>query len=146
MVAESCKHQSELDELVNTAGLQNVQPFDPHLARILITELLWGKGYLKPENARAIRIILELENDLRQALDSMNSQEENDSVHQVSGRLIHFVLFCIFSSFKTWSLSRARDFTRRSTTVHPLPFAPCSFLVLQCSPFRLLHILPQFIS
>ena len=95
MVAESCKHQSELDELVNTAGLQNVQPFDPHLARILITELLWGKGYLKPENARAIRIILELENDLRQALDSMNSQEENDSVHQVSGRLIHSVLFCI---------------------------------------------------
>ena len=105
MVAESCKHQIELDELVNnTAGLQNVQPFDPHLARILITELLWGKGYLKPENARAIRIILELENDLRQALDSMTSQEENDSVHQVSGRLIQSVLFCIFS-IKKWSLS-----------------------------------------
>ncbi|XP_046437723.1 28S rRNA (cytosine-C(5))-methyltransferase-like [Daphnia pulex] len=85
LVAESCKHQIELDELVNnTAGLQNVQPFDPHLARILITELLWGKGYLKPENARAIRIILELENDLRQALDGMNSQEDKDSIHQIS--------------------------------------------------------------
>ncbi|XP_032780727.1 28S rRNA (cytosine-C(5))-methyltransferase [Daphnia magna] len=85
LVAESCKHQSALDELINnTAGFQNVKPFDPHLARILITELIWGKGYLKPINARAIRIILELESDLRQALDSLNSQEENDSVQQIS--------------------------------------------------------------
>ncbi|KAI9555146.1 hypothetical protein GHT06_017661 [Daphnia sinensis] len=85
LVAESCKHQSALDELINnTAAFQNVKPFDPHLARILITELIWGKGYLKPINARAIRIILELESDLRQALDSLNSQEENDSMQQIS--------------------------------------------------------------
>lgn len=134
MVAESCKHQSALDELINnTAGFQNVKPFDPHLARILITELIWGKGYLKPINARAIRIILELESDLRQALDSLNSQEENDSVQQISGRLTKS-LFCIFSH-EIWSLTQTKDFTRRTTTIHLLPYAPCSSSVLQCFPY-----------
>lgn len=132
MVAESCKHQSALDELINnTAGFKNVQPFDPHLARILITELIWGKGYLKPENARAIRIILELESDLRQALENPNSQEENESVHQISGRLTKF-LFCIFS-FEIWSLTQTKDLTRRS--LHLLPYAPCSSSALQCFPY-----------
>lgn len=59
-----------------------------------MTELLWGKGYLKPENARAIRIILELESELRCALENMKSQPE--TVHPVSGRLINFFL-SIFS-------------------------------------------------
>ncbi len=106
-MAESSKHQNELDELINnTPGLQNVQPFDPHLARILITELIWGKGYLKPENARAIRIILELESEFRNALESMKLQPESESFPQISGRLI--ILSFVFSVVKNGAQAKQR--------------------------------------
>ena len=144
MVAESSKHQNELDELIkNTKGFQNVQHFDPHLTRILITELIWGKGYLKPENARAIRIILELENELRSALDSIKLQPENESFPQITGRLITFSF--VFSVVKKWSQSQAKDFTKRSLTIHHQPSALCSSLVWPCSLFQLPLTLPQFV-
>lgn len=93
-MAESCKHQNELDTLIKkVTESENVHPIDPYLARILITELLWGKGYLKPEHARAIRIILELESDLRSTLASM--QFHPDNISPISGRLIN-----IFFSFQ----------------------------------------------
>jgi len=69
LLAECLKHQALIEDLINSSGLRDEQPVvDPHLARILITELLWGKGYLKPENARPIKTILNFESNLRDAL------------------------------------------------------------------------------
>jgi len=59
-----------IEELISSSGLREQQPAaDPYLSRILVTELLWGKGYLKPENARAIKTILNVESNLRDALN-----------------------------------------------------------------------------
>ena len=66
-----------MEGLIGETNLGERQPaVDLHLAKVLITELLWGKQTLKPENARAIKIILELEADLRHRLDESTQAEE----------------------------------------------------------------------
>jgi len=82
-----------IEELISSSGLLEQQPIvDPHLSRILVTELLFGKGYLKPENARPIRTILNLETNLRDALKKTDCH-----VDDVQGRSpdSYFFLFTI---------------------------------------------------
>lgn len=71
-----------------TRGLNENPPIvEHHLAKIFLTELLWGKGYLKPENAQPIRKILELESDIRKHFTRVNSQQDNGTEEPVTGRL-----------------------------------------------------------
>lgn len=92
LVAESCKHQDTLERLIeSTEGLKSV---DRHLAKVLITELLWGKGYLKPQNARAIQTILGLENLLRQTLQGVSTSHPVTSVH-IQGMKTNLSLFSL---------------------------------------------------
>ena len=52
LCAETCKNQTAIDEFIrNNDGLNADPPtVDKYLAKVLITELVFGKGYLKPEN------------------------------------------------------------------------------------------------
>lgn len=77
LVAESCKHKAVLDKLFSTVpGLKGNSYEAEFVTRVLVTELLWGKGYLKPENAKAIRSVLQLEQDLRRAVQSPGPSED----------------------------------------------------------------------
>ena len=91
-----------IEELISSSGLSEQQPAtDAHLTRILITELLWGKGYLKPENARPIKAILNLESNLRDAL----KKKDYNPVDEIQGRscYIHFSFIICSSHLKSWS-------------------------------------------
>lgn len=96
LVAESCKHRKVLEELLKiTPGLSEEPPLvDSNLAKIFITELLWGKGYLKPDNAQPIKKILDLEKDIRKHFNRLNSQQDSGTEDPITGRLPlnHFLL------------------------------------------------------
>jgi len=93
-VAESVKHQHALEELVNKTKLNQVQPpIDVHLAKILITELLWGKGYLKPDQARPIKLILSYASDLKKYLNEKTSIDESCPLQGVY--LISLFIFAV---------------------------------------------------
>jgi len=137
LCAEACKHQNALDEFIrNTAGLNADPPtVDPHLAKVLITELVFGKGYLKPENARAIRIILELESQLKNSLLGLQSNSADESKHPPGRRqkLIFFFLFFMYIySAKSW-LREIKSNGKPTQIKHLLSSAPYSCLVLPCS-------------
>lgn len=86
LVAECCKHREVLERLVNeTAGLLD-GGIDPHLAKVLVTELVWGKGYLKPEGAKAIRTVLALEGQLKRSLETMTSTTADPDAVQFKGK------------------------------------------------------------
>ena len=94
LLAESLKHQHTIEELITSSGLKDHQPIiDPYLSKILIAELLWGKGYLRPENARPIRAILNIENCLRNALKGIDS----NPIDEIEGRNLFFFLLLLCS-------------------------------------------------
>jgi len=102
LLAECLKRQPLIEELISSSGLREQQPTaDPYLSRILVTELLWGKGYLKPENARAIKTILNVESNLRDALN----KKDYSPVDEIQGRCyyIHFSFTICSSRLKSWS-------------------------------------------
>ncbi len=72
-MAETCKHRDVLEQLLAGSSELSDSGLDPHLCKILITELIWGRGYLKPENARAIHTILGIESQLRTSLKGLMS-------------------------------------------------------------------------
>ena len=78
LVAECCKHRQILERLVNeTIGLLD-SGVDLMLLKVLVTELLFGKKYLKPEGAKAIRVVLERESELRRSLETLTKDSASD--------------------------------------------------------------------
>ena len=134
LCAETCKNQTAIDEFIrNNDGLNADPPtVDKYLAKVLITELVFGKGYLKPENARAIRIILELESQLRNSLLGMKSNSTDESKHPPgrNKKLIFFFLYIY--SVKSWlrEIKSKRDSIGKIKAAHHLSSALYFFLVL----------------
>ncbi|CAM6054857.1 unnamed protein product [Sphagnum tenellum] len=68
LVMECVNHSAEIDAvLARTAILADQPRLQRHLAEILVTELLWGKGTL-PGESRPVLTVLEYEQQLRAAL------------------------------------------------------------------------------
>ena len=72
-------------------------PIDHHLAKVLITELLWGKGVLKPDNARPIKLVLNSSSVLKHYLQEKDASSDN-KLTAVKGRLCNLLFFFICSS------------------------------------------------
>lgn len=69
LASMTIKHWKQLDLLIwKTQILVQNPDLDPWLARVFITELLWGKHNLKT-NARDIETVKSYEEDLREALE-----------------------------------------------------------------------------
>ncbi|XP_001605827.2 probable 28S rRNA (cytosine-C(5))-methyltransferase [Nasonia vitripennis] len=68
LVSETLHHCKELQSIIDQTEILIENPrFDPWLARVLITELLWGKKVLKSE-AKPILTVLNYKEKLQQAL------------------------------------------------------------------------------
>lgn len=67
-MSETLHHCKELQSIIDQTEILIENPrFDPWLARVLITELLWGKKDLKSE-AKPILTVLNYKEKLQQAL------------------------------------------------------------------------------
>jgi hypothetical protein len=79
--------------------LDNHQPpIDHHLAKVLITELLWGKGVLKPDNARPIKLVLNSSTVLKHYLQEKDAISDN-KLTAVKGRLCNLLFFLYLQPF-----------------------------------------------
>ncbi|XP_011300934.1 probable 28S rRNA (cytosine-C(5))-methyltransferase [Fopius arisanus] len=78
-LATTTLHNSgKLNEIIRKTQLLFKEPrFDPWLARVLITELIWGKGVLKNES-KPIQTILTYENEIRQHLQSSTPESASE--------------------------------------------------------------------
>ncbi|XP_034936959.1 probable 28S rRNA (cytosine-C(5))-methyltransferase [Chelonus insularis] len=78
LTAITLQHASQLEEIIrNTQILSKESRLDPWLARILISELFWGKQSLK-SNAKPVLTIQNYESLLREELNKIN-QTSSDS-------------------------------------------------------------------
>ncbi|KAK0175277.1 hypothetical protein PV327_009038 [Microctonus hyperodae] len=79
LATTTLQHATELNEIVRKTNLFFKEPrFDPWLARVLISELFWGKRSLKA-NAIPIQIVLKYENELREELKKIDETTRNSS-------------------------------------------------------------------
>lgn len=75
LTLNTLRKSDQLNQLINkTQILLNEPRFDPWLARILITELIWGKQRLISD-AKPIEIVLYYERRLRNALKNINASD-----------------------------------------------------------------------
>lgn len=75
LTLNTLQKSDQLNQLINeTQILLNEPRFDPWLARILITELIWGKQRLTG-NAKPIETVLNYEGRLRNALKNINASD-----------------------------------------------------------------------
>ncbi|XP_046830934.1 28S rRNA (cytosine-C(5))-methyltransferase [Vespa crabro] len=75
LTLNTLQKSDQLNQLINeTRILLNEPRFDPWLARILITELIWGKQRLTG-NAKPIETVLNYESRLRDALKNINASD-----------------------------------------------------------------------
>lgn len=96
------KHENTLERLIERTGLKELQPpVDSHLLKVLVTELLWGKGYLKPENARAIKIVLNVKQELESFSKDADSGGIDNGGSEISGKEIdsYYTFFFSFLAF-----------------------------------------------
>lgn len=75
LTLNTLQKSDQLNQLINeTKILLNEPRFDPWLARILITELIWGKQRLTG-NAKPVETVLNYESRLRDALKNINASD-----------------------------------------------------------------------
>lgn len=71
MCVKTLQKEGQIDSLINKTNLLINEPrFDAWLAKILITELLWGKNALKTD-CKPIKTILAYEQKLREELNNI---------------------------------------------------------------------------
>lgn len=99
LVAETCKHRDVLEQLLAGSSELSASGIDPHLSKILITELIWGRGYLKPENARAIHTILGIESQLRSSLKGLQSSHPEQPL-EFQGMILDLFIICLSLSLQ----------------------------------------------
>ncbi|XP_012146450.1 nop2/Sun-like domain containing protein 5 isoform X2 [Megachile rotundata] len=79
------RKSEQLNTILSKTGLLTNEPrLDPWLAKVLITELLWGKKALKTE-CKPAQIILSYETKLKEELSAIKTTDEHetpDSVHK----------------------------------------------------------------
>ena len=66
LASEAARNQVLLTHLFSLTGLiENEHPLDPNLAKVLATELLWGKGLSKAGNSKPVVTLREYEHKLK---------------------------------------------------------------------------------
>ena len=86
-MSETLQHCKELQSIIDKTEILIENPrFDPWLARVLITELLWGKKDLKSE-AKPVQTVLSYREKLQQAL-MQNSDAAVDPCDKIKGKFI----------------------------------------------------------
>lgn len=80
--------------LRKTHILLNEPRLDPWLARVLITELLWGKKTLSSK-AKPIQTILSYENKLREEVQNINNIEIHALRQNIGNNIIQFTSKCM---------------------------------------------------
>lgn len=89
MCVKTLQKEGQIDNLINKTNLLMNEPrFDAWLAKILITELLWGKNALKTD-CKPIKIILAYEQKLREELnnigvDAFPTSSETGKIYYIS--------------------------------------------------------------
>lgn len=93
-MSETLHHCKELQSIIDQTNILVENPrFDPWLARVLITELLWGKKVLKSE-AKPVVTVLNYKEKLQQAL-VQNLDAAVDPCDKKKGNCFKYVyLFC----------------------------------------------------
>lgn len=90
MALSVIKHSEHLDFLIRkTRILIENQRLDPWLARVLITELLWGKQKLPP-GCKPVETVLGYEKQLRAEANSVLNDE--DLSNEKQGNFLSFYL------------------------------------------------------
>ncbi len=78
LLSESVRRSRSLDGILGGAGILEREPgLDESLARILVTELLYGKGSL-PGASRPVRTVASYEGRLREAAEAAAEEDDQD--------------------------------------------------------------------
>lgn len=85
LATTTLQHEADLKDLIRkTQLLLNEPRLDPWLARVLITELIWGKQSIKGD-AKPLQTILNYENQLRDILKTINPQQNEEPIFKKKG-------------------------------------------------------------
>lgn len=96
LVSETLHHSKELESIIDKTKILIENPrFDPWLARVLITELLWGKKDFKSE-AKPILTVLSYKEKLQQTI-LQNPNADVDPCGNKKGKLKAFNILFSFS-------------------------------------------------
>ena len=95
MVSETLRHSKELQFVIDSSKILVENPrFDPWLARILLTELLWGKKVLKSE-AKPILTVLSYKEKVQQAYEQI-SDADLDPSDRIKGKFLTIISKVLF--------------------------------------------------
>lgn len=88
-----------LDQLFHKTHILKEQPrLDPWLARVLVTELLWGKKCLK-SHSKPVLAVLAYEKKLQEELKNLNHKETLISYKQKGNRIILLPIIMTYLHF-----------------------------------------------
>ena len=84
LVSEAARNENILSRLFSKTGLiEKEHPLDPCLAKILASELLWGKGLLKAGNSKPVLTLLKYEKELKKNTDISITSKKNNSKYDI---------------------------------------------------------------
>ena len=84
LVSEAARNENILSRLFSKTGLiEKENPLDPCLAKILASELLWGKGLLKAGNSKPVLTLLKYEKELKKNTDISITSKKNNSKYDI---------------------------------------------------------------
>lgn len=93
LVSETLHHSKDLQILFDKTNIIVENPrFDPWLARVLITELLWGKKVLKSD-AKPVEIVLSYKEKLQQVMMQNLDATVDPWDSKKSGKLFNYLFF-----------------------------------------------------
>lgn len=89
MVTKALRHSAELDKMFMFIKnkYKGQAHFDEHKVCVLITELLWGKGYLPNKDHDILKLLNQYQEDL-QTMANSTSDEEN-----LQGNITNAIMF-----------------------------------------------------
>lgn len=106
-MSETLQHCKELQSLIDETKILIENPqFNPYLARVLITELLWGKKVISSQ-AKPILTVLKYETKLQQAL-MQNSDAAVDPYDKKKGNSKYFLI--IFFLYRILCIVKSNGF------------------------------------
>lgn len=94
-MSETLQHCKELQLIIDETKILSENPqFNPYLAQVLITELLWGKKTIISE-AKPVVTVLKYKEKLQQALMQI-SDAAVDPYDKKKGKSVYFIKILLF--------------------------------------------------